>query len=378
MPSLADVVCRHGPDYLARFGRAVLPSQARALRDIARCRTAEMGGHIVECEACGAERAQHHSCRNRACGQCGADRTASWLQQQRELLLPVPYFHVVFTVPSELRLVIRRHQKALLSVLVRAAVESLSSLCGDPRHLGGHIGALAVLHTWTRALEWHPHVHLLVPGGALDRNGRWITIPRRKKRFLVPERAVGKLFRGRFLQMARQVLPDVTLPSLPPKQRWIVCCKETVQGSDRALEYLGRYVHKTALSNSAIVAYSDDFVTFRYRDSHNHQLKTMTLPPHEFLRRFLQHVLPRGFHRVRSYGLLHASRRVTLRRLQLMLQRPRTAGSDPARTKKRQLPRCPVCKSERLRRLRRFAGPERYATTPASTPLPQSARAPPT
>jgi hypothetical protein len=142
--------------------------------------------------------------------------------------------------------------------------------------------------------------------------------------------------------------------------------------------YVGRYVHKTALSNSAIVAYSDASVTFRYRDGRNHQLKTMTLPPYEFLRRFLQQVLRRGFHRVRSYGLLLASRCVTLRRLQLLLQRPSTAGPDPARTKKRQLPRCPVCRSERLRRLRRFAGPERYATTPAGTPLPQSARAPPT
>jgi hypothetical protein len=215
MPSLADVVRRHGPEYVARFGRTVLPSHARALRDIARCRTPEMGGHIVECEACGAEHPQHHSCRNRACGQCGADRTASWLQQQYELLLPVPYFHVVFTVPSELRFVIRSHPRELLSALVRAAVESLSTLCEDPRHLGGHIGALAVLHTWTRALEWHPHVHLLVPGGALDRNGRWVTVVRRKKRFLVPVRALSKRFRGRFVRLARQALLAVLLPNLP-------------------------------------------------------------------------------------------------------------------------------------------------------------------
>lgn len=153
MPTLADVVRRHGPDYLARFGRAVLPSHARALRDIARCRTFEMGGHIARCEDCGAEHEWLHSCRNRACCQCGTDRTHAWLRQQRDLLLPVKYFHVVFTVPAELRFIIRSHQKALLAVLFRAAFESLSALCLDKRHLGGRVGALAVLHTWSRTLE---------------------------------------------------------------------------------------------------------------------------------------------------------------------------------------------------------------------------------
>jgi hypothetical protein len=376
MPSLADVIRRHGPDYLARFGRAVLPSHARALRDISNCRTPALGGHLVECDVCGTQHVQHHSCRNRACAQCGADRTESWLQRQRELLLPVPYFHVVFTVPSELRFIIRSHQKALLSVLARAAFESLSDLCGDEKHLGGRIGALAVIHTWTRAIEWHPHAHLLVPGGALDSRGRWITVSRRKKHFLVPVRALADRFRGVFLRLARKALPDVRLPYLPKKKRWVVYCKETVQGKERVLEYLGRYIHKTALSNSSILACTDDAVTFRYRDSRDNKEKTMTLPPHEFLRRFLQHVLPRGFHRVRSFGLLHASQRVTLRRLQLMLERPAEARSKPRDTK-RQLRRCAVCKVGTLRRLGRFSAADCLQFEFRCSSTPPIARAPP-
>jgi hypothetical protein len=377
MPSLADVVRRHGPDYMRRFGRAVLPSHARALRDIARCRTEEMGGHIAHCEDCGAEHARHHSCRNRACGRCGADRTDAWLQQQRGLLLPVRYFHVVFTVPTELRFIIRSYQKPLLAALFRAAFESLSALCWDQKHLGGRVGALAVLHTWSRTLEWHPHVHMLVPGGALDDNGRWLRVRRRKKEFLVPVDALAKKFRGRFLYLARRAVPTVRLPYLPKEKKWNVFSKPSTQGSQLVLEYLGRYIHKTALSNRAIVECTDRVVTFRYRDSKDQQLRTMTLPPREFLRRFLQHVQPRGFHRVRAYGLLHSSQRVTLRRLQLMLQRRGPVESTPEQERPRQRPRCPACKSERLRIVRRIAAAGRRAFAAEPIGVPPCARAPP-
>jgi hypothetical protein len=179
----------------------------------------------------------------------------------------VRYFHVVFTVPAELRFIIRSHQKSLLAALFRAAFESLSALCWDQKHVGGRVGALAVLHTWSRTLEWHPHVHMLVPGGALDDNGRWLTVRRRKKEFLVPVIVLAKKFRGRFLFLARRAEPTVRLPNLPKEKKWNVFCKPSVQGSERVLEYLGRYVHKTALSNRAIVECTYRTVTFRYRDS---------------------------------------------------------------------------------------------------------------
>jgi hypothetical protein len=377
MASLADVIRRHGPDYLAQFGRAVLPSHARALRDIARCRTPALGGHVVECRACGAQHLQHHSCRNRACGQCGAERTQAWLQRQRELLLPVPYFHLVFTLPSELRFLVRSHQKVLLSVLCRAAYASLAALCADKRHLGGRVGALAVVHTWGRTLVWHQHVHMLVPGGALTSDNRWLTVSRRKKPYLVPERALAKRFWREFMHMARQALPTITFPDLPAKKRWVVDCRESIQGPERVIEYLGRYIHRTAISNYAIVACTDQAVTFRYRDSKDHRTKLMTLPVQEFLRRFLQHVPPRGFHRVRSFGLLHPSQRVTLRRLQLMLLRRPAAEPQVARRQKPRSTRCPVCKAAALYRIKRITPSECLELASRNDqPIP-TARAPP-
>lgn len=360
-----------------RFGRAVLPSHARALRDIARCRTEEMGGHIAHCEDCGAEHSCHHSCRNRACGQCGTDRTEAWLRLQRELLLPVRYFHVVFTVPAELRFIIRSHQKPLLAALFRAAFKSLSALCWDPKYLGGRVGALAVLHTWSRTLEWHPHIHVLVPSGALDDDGRWRTVRRRRKEFLVPVNALAKKFRGMFLEFARRAVPTAQLPDLRKKKKWNVFCKASVQGPERVLEYLGRYVHKTALSNRAIEECTDWSVTFRYHDSKDQRLRMMALPPSEFLRRFLQHVQPRGFHRVRSYGLLHSSQRVTLRRLQLMFQRKASIDSTLENERANRRPRCPACNSVRLRVVRRVAAADRRPIVVAPNELLQLARAPP-
>ncbi len=350
MVCLADVVRRHGAAYLARHGPGVLPSHVRAMQAITRCRTAELGGHLAECPQCGKVHLLYHSCRHRACPECGHTATKRWVEGQRELLLPAAYFHVVFTLPSELRRLVRSHQKALLSVLMRTAFESLAALCADARFVGGQVGALAVLHTWTRTLEWHPHVHLLVPGGALAPDGRtWVGVKGRRKRFLVPVKALSKHFRGRFLHRARRALPREVFPDIPWGKRWVVFAKPVVQGPERVLEYLGRYVHRTALMGKAIVACDDESVTFTYRDSRDHQKKTMKLPGHEFLRRFLQHVPPKGFHRVRAFGLLHAAHRQTLARLQLLLAAPPApcaAGEAvPSGTSKQ---RCPVCQQALL------------------------------
>lgn len=378
MPRLADVVQGHGPAYLERHGASILPSHARAIQAILHCRTPAMGGHVAVCEQCGTEHLLYHSCRNRACPQCGYDATERWLEHQRGLLLPVPYFHVVFTLPAELRQLVRTHQKPLIAALFQAAFESLAALCADPRFLGGKIGALAVLHTWTRTLEWHPHIHMLVPGGALAPDGRtWLPVPHHRKRFLVPVRALAKLFRGRFLHLARKALPGISFPHIPWGKRWVVFAKPVVQGAEKVLDYLGRYVHKTAISEHAIVHCDEKNVTFRYRDSRDKRRKTMTLPADEFLRRFLQHVLPRSMHRVRSFGLLHSAHRDTLRRLQLLLM-PRSGVVEalpPQATRSRV--HCPQCKMRSLRFLRRV-DPERWISAGVATAvLIHPARAPP-
>jgi hypothetical protein len=285
-------------------------------------------------------------------------RSAVWLR----VLLAVPYFHVVFTLPAELRRLVRSHQAALLPILFQAAFASLATLCADPHFLGGRIGALAVLHTWTRTLEWHPHVHMLVPGGALAPDGRtWIAAPPGRRLYLVPVKALAKLFRGRFLHLARRALPGVALPPIPWDKPWIVFAKPVVQGAEKVLEYLGRYVHKTALSDQAIVATDDRTVTFRYRDSRDQRRKTMTLPADELLRRFLQHVPLRGLHRVRVFGLLHPAHRDTLRRLQLLLApRQAPAAPRPERSPRPRLP-CPRCGQASLVLLRRLS-PDECAT----------------
>jgi hypothetical protein len=298
----------------------MLPSHVRALDAIARCRTPAMGGHLAECASCGCQHLVYHSCRHRACAQCGRDATVKWIARQQKLLLPVTYFHVVFTLPAELRSIVRRHQRALLGALFHASFTSLACMCADPRFLGARIGALAVLHTWTRTLEWHPHVHMLVPGGGLAPDDRtWIRVPARRKRFLVPVRALAKLFRGRFLALARRALPDVELPQIPWGKNWVVFAKAAAQGPEQVIGYLGRYVHRTAITDKAIVACDDSTVAFSYRDSRDGRRKSMNLRAHEFLRRFLQHVPAKGAHRIRSFGLLHPSQRPTLRRLQLLL-----------------------------------------------------------
>jgi hypothetical protein len=305
-----------------------------------------------------------------------------WLEHQRELLLPVPYFHVVLTLPAELRRVVRTHQRALLAVLFRAAFESLSALCRHPKFAGGQIGALAVLHTWTRTLEWHPHVHLLVPAGALAPDGcTWLALKTRKRRFLVPVKALGKHFRGRFLHLARGRLGPGQLPDIPWNKPWVVFAKPAMQGADSVLTYLGRYVHRTALSDKSIVACDEQRVAFSYRDSRDQTRKQMTLPAHEFLRRFLQHVPPKGLHRVRAFGLLHPAHRDTLRRLQLLLAPAASPRTEPKPPRAGRARRCPRCREPTLVLVQRL-GPEeclawQAARLRALLDAPSSARAPP-
>jgi hypothetical protein len=317
MPEVADVFRRYGPDYRARFGEDLLPSHRRAMDDIIHCRTEALGGHLLQCDHCGQEHYVYHSCRNRSCPTCHRLETEAWLEERRQELLPVPYFHVVFTVPQELREIIRRHQQDLYNILLRAAAQSLIKLAGDPHYVGGLIGVLCVLHTWTRTLVYHPHVHCLVPAGGVSAD-RTEWRPARTS-YLVPVHALAKLFRGLFLALVRQERPDLTLPEALWTKGWVVYCKPSVQGPTQVLNYLGRYVHRIALTNSRLLSIEDGQVCFRYQDSQDQRWKTMTLPAQEFIRRFLQHVLPQGFHKVRYYGLWSPLHRPLLHQLQLCL-----------------------------------------------------------
>jgi hypothetical protein len=238
-----------------------------------------------------------------------------WLQKRRQELLAVGYFHVVFTLPQELHPIVRRHQKTLYGVLMKAAAESLMKLAADPRYVGGRLGILAVLHTWTTTLTYHPHVHCLVPGGGVSEDGRWVAA---RQDYLVPVKALAVIFRGMFLDLLRKALPHERIPNSAWTKAWVVYCKPTVQGTEKVLQYLGRYVHRVAFANSRLLRIADGQVTFRYQDRRQRTWKTMTLAANEFMRRFLQHVLPRGTHKVRYYGIWHPAQRSLLHRVQLV------------------------------------------------------------
>lgn len=386
MTTLAEVFRQHSPAYLAQYASAVLPSHRRAIRDVLACRTGALGAALAECPHCGAEHLFLHSCRNRACPRCGQEQTERWLEDQRRALLPVPYYHVVFTLPAELRALVRQNQRLLLAALPRAAFAALAALCRDPHYLGAaRIGALAVIHTWSRTLVWHPHVHLLVPAGGLAEDGlTWRTPPSRRRRdFLVPAKALAAGFRGRFIAELRRALPEVELPESLWHKHWVIHLKRSLRGdTERLLRYLGRYVHRTALTDKRIVA-CDACVTFRYRDTRDGKHKLMRLGPEEFIRRYLQHTLPRGFHRVRAYGLLHPRSRDLLCRLQLLLAQPPapdptdSPADDPpptASSPKRRL--CPSCRSGALRIRCHLRPGEAFAVLHTRGPPPSSPTTP--
>jgi len=312
MPQVADIFGLHGQEYLRAFGAAMPPSHRRAIRDILDCRTEALGGEVYRCTDCGRDHYVYHSCRNRSCPTCNGAATEAWLAARREDLLPVDYFHVVFTLPEPLRKIVRGNQKTLYGVLMKSAAKALMKLAANPKYVGGQIGIMAVLHTWDRMLGYHPHVHCLVPGGGVA-DDRWTAAG---KGFLVPVRALSKVFRGLFMETAARELPDVAIPKAVWDTEWVVYCKPAVQGPDKVLRYLGRYVRRVAISNSRILSIDDGRVCFRYQKSGCRRWRTMTLSASEFIRRYLQHVLPRGFHKVRYYGLLAVANRQRLRRLQ--------------------------------------------------------------
>ena len=371
---VADVIRAYGDAFLDRFGGVLSATQRKALRDLAACRTAVLGGHVERCLDCGHERVAYNSCRNRHCPKCQALARARWLDGQAEHLLPVAYHHVVFTLPVEVGALALANAPFVYDLLLRSAAATLRDVAANPRRLGATVGMLLVLHTWGQNLHHHPHVHCVVTGGGLscDRAGKIDATPRWvacRPGFFLPVRVLSRVFRGKFLAGLRAAIDagEVRLPRALAEARagavwwsssyareWVVFSKRPFGGPEQVRKYLARYTHRVAISNARLLDLRDGRVTFRYQDyADAHRQKTMTLDAVEFLRRFVQHVLPKGFVKVRHYGLLaNAQREARLalcRRLLLVvavaaaLGKGQTVSLEPAQ------PRCcPNCGGRRL------------------------------
>jgi Putative transposase/Transposase zinc-binding domain len=310
MPSVAEVVRRYGPEYLERFGASMPAGHKKVLRDIAACRTGELGMVVYRCADCGKTHALGRSCGDRHCPSCQRDKAEAWLEKQTDRLLPCPYFLVTFTLPAELRDVARAHQRAVYAALFQASSDALRALAADAKYIGtDRLGFVGVLHTWGRTLEYHPHVHYVVPGGGLSGDGtRWL--PSRAD-FLVPVKALSILFRAKFRDiLGREGLLERVDGSVWHRD-WVVHSQPAGDGRE-SLRYLAPYVFRVAIGDHRIVSCEDGRVTFTYRKVGSKRQRKMTLDAMEFLRRFLQHVLPSGFQKVRSYGFLSPAGAVAL------------------------------------------------------------------
>ena len=320
---LADIFRQYGSAYRQKYTSKLLPSHRQAMRAIEHCRTEALGGQVYRCASCGETRYSYHSCRNRHCPKCQHEKTEAWLEGQRELLLPVPYFLLTFTLPSPFRLIASQNQKILYDLLFRASAQATQQLARDPRFVGGQIGLVGVLHTWTRALAYHPHVHYLVPAGGVSADGKtWL---KAHHNFLVPVKALSRLFRATFQRLLQKTPLFPQLPSSVWLQEWVVHCKAVGNGQT-ALRYLAPYIYRVALSNRRLVRMENtgqiesSQITFSYRTSDTGQLKHCTLSAEKFIHRFLQHVLPRGFVKVRYFGFFGASVRPHLLALRQLLE----------------------------------------------------------
>jgi hypothetical protein len=318
MVELADIFWRHGPEYRAKFQDRMPRSHLEAMEAIEHCRTEALGGHVYQCMACGALEYSYHSCKNRHCPKCQHEEATQWLEKQRELLLPVPYFLVTFTLPEELRPVARSQQRLIYNLLFQTSAATLKTLAQDPDYLGGQIGMVGVLHTWTRDMAYHPHIHYLVPGGALSLDGSTWLSPRYAD-WLVPVRALSKIFRGKFKEALTKAGLVEHVPPQVWQKDWVVHCEPAGTGNE-VLTYLVPYIRRIAITNNRIEKLEDGRVTFRFKESGSLVWKHLTLPAEEFIRRFLQHVLPKGFRKVRYYGFLSPHGRQALAQSRTLLQ----------------------------------------------------------
>jgi hypothetical protein len=360
---VADIFSAAGPAYRAAHAGHLSLAQLKVMSAIEQCRTAALGGHVEACQECAHRRIAYNSCRNRHCPRCQGAAARTWLAEREADLLPVGYFHVVFTLPAEVADIAFQNKSVVYDLLFRAASDTMLTIAADPKHLGARIGITAVLHTWGSAMTHHPHVHMIVPGGGIARDGsRWVSS---RPAFLLPVRVLGKLFRRLFLtrlvalhdagklaffgSMALLADRRAFLRHLSPvrTKRWVVYAKAPLAGPQAVLAYLSRYTHRVAISNSRLIGFDEAGVTFRYKDYRRQgadRQQVMTLGAHEFIRRFLLHVLPRGFHRIRHYGLFAGTTRkanlASARELLAAAPPPDDAApEEPLDTR----PPCPCC-----------------------------------
>ncbi len=362
---VADLIHTAGTAFIERNRQWIRWPHIKVLRAIARCRSAALGGHIDECSRCG-QRAtiSYNSCRNRHCPKCQTGARERWLEARRRELLPSPYVHVVFTLPPQLASLALQNKKVIYGLLLRASAETLLEVARNPRHLGAEIGFFSVLHTWNQKLGLHPHVHCVVPAGGLSLDHtHWI---RSRAHFFLPIPVLRRLFRGKFVaglksafqhsqlhfsgNLALLAQPKIFASWLRPlfRKDWVVYSKPPFGGPEYVLQYLGRYTHRVAISNHRLISFADGQVTFRWRDSaHNNEQKLMTLSLDEFLRRFLLHLLPKGFVRIRNFGFLANRRRAMLLPLCFevlgLLPPPQTQPGASLDNPSRYLRLCPHC-----------------------------------
>lgn len=367
-------------DILREFAPApssLTAEQARVVRDLVDCRTAVFGGTVQQCDHCGHREVVYHSCGNRHCPRCQCLNQARWVETQQQHLLPVEYFHVVFTVPAVLHPLFRARPKRAYTLLFQAVSETLKDVALNPKHLGARIGYTAVLHTWTQTLLYHPHIHCIVPGGGLSADGaEWVSC---KPGFLLPVKVLSPVFRGKLLAKLEKAAAkgDLAFNSKKAKtllqeaasKPWVVYSKRPFVGPQQVLDYLGRYTHRVAISNHRLVSVSEGKVTFRYKDrAHDNQQKTMTLNGKEFVRRFLLHVLPTGFVKTRHHGFLaNAVRKTSLALCRQLLDaqgQPETSHASVEtwqdmlyRITGNDVTRCPSCQNGHLFELRQIPGP---------------------
>ena len=373
---LADVFRQHGKAY--RQSHKLTTDQHKVLDAVMNCRTAQLGGHVEKCDHCERLHIRYNSCRNRHCPKCLSLRTAQWLEDRRSELLPIPYFHVVFTLPHELNTLIAYNKKVLHDLLFQATWETIATLGSDPNRLNGQMGMIAILHTWGQNLLDHHHLHCIVPGGALQDDGSWQPS---KKGFLFPIKVMAKLFRGTYVSALRKLYEkqmlklsdqhDITaLLDDIMKKDWIVYAKPPFAGPEKLLDYLGRYTHKIAISNQRIVACDENSVTFKWRDyADNNKVKLMTLSPEEFIRRFLSHVVPKNFMRIRSFGFLAnacKAKKLAIIRKDLEVEAPKTQNKADTATLMltltgKDISCCPHCHQGTLQVIRRL--PTKFGNT---------------
>lgn len=353
MLETADVFGRFGSSYIDKYASSMPLSHRRAISDIAGCRTGAMGGHVYRCDDCGGKLYVYHACRNRSCPACHKRQTEDWLGKRELEILPCDYFHITATVPSELRYVLRSNGKAMYSLFFKVASDAILELTGDKKYLDAKAGMLAVLHTWTGELHYHPHIHFLVTGGGINEQGQWVSA---KPKFLIPVKALSKLIRGKFAYYLRKKHPEIyySVDNQIWQKEWVCNSIHYGKGSKAVLNYLSRYVHRVAITNSRILAVDDEYVTFRYKDRKAKQFKICKVAGEEFMRRYLQHVLPKGLHKVRYYGIWHGSHKHNVLKLIKVMDifdecpKPETKNVAAKDLQTIRATRCPHCNGGHL------------------------------